>query len=329
MKTIKDLQERVLKVGKADFDSLAMDIFRLQAKENPVYKEYLQHLKVEAGKLKHVQEIPFLPIEFFKTKEIRTGEWDSEALFESSGTSYGVRSRHYVQDVDFYHRCAIKAFERLYGPLKSFVILALLPSYLERSHSSLVAMVRHFMERADNPESGFFLHENQELLVRLEKAKKEGKQPLLIGVSFALLELAEKGAVLGETIVMETGGMKGRRKELVRDELHKTLQRGLQVEQIHSEYGMTELLSQAYAKKKGVFETPPWMRVFTRDINDPFSFAAKGRTGGVNVIDLANLHSCAFIETQDLGISHTNGTFEILGRFDNSETRGCNLLLLS
>lgn len=329
MKSIKDLQERVIKVGVEDFESLALDVFCLQAEKNPVYKEFLQHLKVAPKEIKKVLEIPFLPIEFFKTKEIKTGQWKSEALFESSGTTYGVPSRHYVQDVHFYHRCAVKAFERLYGPLKNFVILALLPSYLEREHSSLVAMVQHFMDTAGNPESGFFLHETEALLLRLDKVKKAGKQPLLIGVSFALLDLAERGAALQETIIMETGGMKGRRKELVRDELHEALQSGLQVEQIHSEYGMTELLSQAYAKKKGIFETPPWMRVLTREVNDPFSFAAKGRTGGINIIDLANLHSCAFIETQDLGISHTNGTFEILGRFDNSETRGCNLLLIS
>lgn len=329
MKRIKDLQEKVLVVEPAHFEVLAMEVFQFQARENPVYKRYLNYLGVRWEKIHEIEEIPFLPIEFFKTQSIRTGIWKPEITFESSGTGYGVRSKHDLQDVRFYQSCARKAFERLYGPLSNYGILALLPSYLERQNSSLIAMVQYFIQESGNSPSGFFLDNQNALLDQFQQVLHSGKIPLLIGVSFALLDLAEKGADLSGALVMETGGMKGRRKELVRLELHQFLKKGLNVPEIHSEYGMTELLSQAYALKNGVFETPAWMKVLIRDINDPFSYTSSGRTGGVNVIDLANVHSCSFIETQDLGASQGNGTFEILGRFDNSETRGCNLLLLS
>lgn len=329
MKGLKDLQEKILKINPADFDALALEIFQYQARENSVYASYLQHLDVSAERITELKQIPFLPIELFKTQKICSGSWKPETIFESSGTGYGLRSKHYVQDIAFYQAAALKAFERLYGPVGDYTILALLPSYLERQNSSLVAMVQFFIDKAGDPLSGFFLHDQQALLNRLEAAKQTGKKALLIGVSFALLDLAESGADLQGVIVMETGGMKGRRKELIRAELHKQLQDGLGVETIHSEYGMTELLSQAYAQKNGIFETPNWMRVLVRDVNDPFAYVKHGRTGGVNVIDLANVHSCSFIETQDLGISYPNSTFEILGRFDNSELRGCNLLLFS
>lgn len=329
MKSLKDLQEKILKVETGNFEELAMEIFDFQARENPVYSAYIRHLGVALKDVKELRDIPFLPIEFFKTKKICSGEWEAEAEFESSGTGYGVRSKHYVQDIAFYQACARKAFERLYGPLQNYAILALLPSYLERQNSSLVAMAQHFMDQADNPLSGFFLDDQALLLRRLEEVQNTGKTALLIGVSFALLDLSERGINLDGTLVMETGGMKGRRKEMIRTELHEQLQKGLGLREIHSEYGMTELLSQAYAQKNGVFETPPWMKVLVRDVNDPFTYLTHGRAGGVNIIDLANVHSCAFIETQDLGISHVNSTFEILGRYDNSEIRGCNLLLFS
>lgn len=329
MKGLKDLQEKILNVSPPDFDALALEIFQYQAAENPVYANYLRHLNVSPGDISELQQIPFLPIELFKTQKVCSGSWESEAVFESSGTGYGLRSKHYVQDMAFYQAAALKAFERLYGPVGDYTILALLPSYLERQNSSLVAMVQFFIDKAGDPLSGFFLHDQQALLNRLEAVKQTDKKALLIGVSFALLELAESGAGLQGAIVMETGGMKGRRKELIRAELHEELQSGLGVETIHSEYGMTELLSQAYAQKNGIFETPNWMKVLIRDVNDPFAYVKHGRTGGVNVIDLANVHSCSFIETQDLGISHPNSTFEILGRFDNSELRGCNLLQFS
>lgn len=329
MKRLKDLQEKVFGVNAAGFESLALDIFRFQAKENAVYRAYLQHLKVQPEEITSLSEVPFLPIEFFKTREVKSGNWGARQVFESSGTGYGVRSRHYVPDTAFYLEGTVKAFEGFYGPLSEYAILALLPSYLEREHSSLVAMVEHFIKKGKSELSGFFLYEQEALLKQLELARKKTNKILLIGVSFALLDLAERGADLSGVVVMETGGMKGRRKEMIRPELHAILQEGLQVEEIHSEYGMTELLSQAYARERGLFECPPWMQVRMRDLNDPFSWVNFGRSGGVNVIDLANVHSCSFIETQDIGICHANGTFEIMGRFDNSEVRGCNLLLFS
>lgn len=329
MKRLKDLQNRVFEVGEKEFEGLALEIFNFQAQENEVYRSYLNHLDIKQEEIESLEKIPFLPIEFFKTQEVKSGSWKPGVVFESSGTGYGVRSRHYVPDRDFYLEGTVKAFEKFYGSLSEYVILALLPSYLERQHSSLVGMAEHFIDLGVKDLSGFFLYEQDALLAHVEKARAANKKILLIGVSFALLDLAEKGADLSEVVVMETGGMKGRRKEMVRAELHATLQGGLGVKQIHSEYGMTELLSQAYARESGRFEAPPWMQVRIRDLNDPFGFVNFGRTGGVNVIDLANVHSCSFIETQDIGICHANGTFEIMGRFDNSEVRGCNLLLFS
>jgi hypothetical protein len=329
LKRLKDLQDRVFGVGAEDFEELALEIFNFQAQENSVYRSYLNHLGIKPEEIKSLEKIPFLPIEFFKTQEVKSGNWEAEVVFESSGTGYGVRSRHYVPDMGFYLEGTVKAFEPFYGSLSEYAILALLPSYLERQHSSLVAMVEHFINSGVKDLSGFFLYEQDALLAHVEKARAANKKILLIGVSFALLDLAEKGADLSSVVVMETGGMKGRRKEMVRAELHATLQAGLGVKHIHSEYGMTELLSQAYAREGGRFETPPWMQLRVRDLNDPFGLLNFGRTGGVNVIDLANVHSCSFIETQDIGICHANGTFEIMGRFDNSEVRGCNLLLFS
>ena len=329
MKRLKDLQEKVFGVEAKDFESLALEIFRFQAQENEVYRAYLNHLGVQPEGVHSLDKIPFLPIEFFKTQEVKSGNWEAEAVFESSGTGFGVRSRHYVPDVSFYLKGAVKTFEGFYGSLREYAVLALLPSYLEREHSSLVAMVEHFISLGESAFSGFFLYEQESLLQQLAKARAAGKKVLLIGVSFALLDLAERGADLHDVVVMETGGMKGRRKEMVRAELHAVLQEGFQLSRVHSEYGMTELLSQAYAREGGVFETPPWMQVRMRDLNDPFGTVNFGRSGGVNVIDLANVHSCSFIETQDIGICHANGTFEIMGRFDNSEVRGCNLLLFS
>lgn len=329
MKRLKDLQEKVFVVDAAGFEPLALEIFRFQAQENAVYRSYLHHLGVQPEDIKSLAAVPFLPIEFFKTREVKTGQWEAGVVFESSGTGYGVRSRHYVPDAGFYLEGAVKAFEGFYGPLREYAILALLPSYLEREHSSLVAMVEHFIKKGGSEFSGFFLYEQEALLRQVALAREAGEKILLIGVSFALLDLAERGADLSGVVVMETGGMKGRRKEMIRPELHAVLQAGLQVAQVHSEYGMTELLSQAYAREGGLFETPPWMQVRTRDLNDPFGWVNFGRSGGVNVIDLANVHSCSFIETQDIGICHANGTFEIMGRFDNSEIRGCNLLLFS
>ncbi len=324
------LPQRILSLEPNGFESLALEVFRLQAAQNSVYKQYLQCLKCDPQSVHKIADIPFLPISFFKGHEVKTGAWQAEAVFESSGTGTGARSRHAVPNVRFYLHVTEQVFSTAYGPINDFIVLALLPSYLERQHSSLVLMAQHFMELSGHPLSGFYLYEHTELIATVEKALGTGKKVLLLGVSFALLDLAEQGPFNWQNlVVMETGGMKGRRQELIREELHDILCNAFGVLYIHSEYGMTELLSQAYAGKKGVFIAPPWMQVYIREVNDPFKLLEAGRTGGINVVDLANYSTCSFIETADLGIKHKNGTFEVLGRFDNSEARGCNLMLYS
>lgn len=322
------LAHRILNLSPEGFEALALEIFRLQARENLLYKSYLSYLRRTPEQVERVQDIPFLPIEFFKGQLVKTGNWVPHTIFESSGTTGGPKSRHAVPGQEFYLRVTQQMFEHTYAPLNDYIVLALLPAYLERQHSSLVLMAQHFIEQTGHSLSGFYLYEHDKLIRSVEAALTTGRKVLLLGVSFALLDLAEKGPFAWQGLqVMETGGMKGRREELIRSELHEILCAGLGVSQIHSEYGMTELLSQAYAKEKGVFVTPPWMRVYTREVNDPFSLDFHGRTGGINIVDLANIHSCAFIETADLGIVHENATFEVLGRFDNAEARGCNLML--
>nr|WP_224996551.1 acyl transferase [Cesiribacter sp. SM1] len=324
------LPQRILNLEQNGFESLALEVFRLQAEHNALYRQYLQCLKCDPLSVHKTADIPFLPIGFFKGHEVKTGAWQPEAVFESSGTGTGARSRHAIPGVNFYLEVTEQIFKAAYGPLDEFIILALLPSYLERQHSSLVLMAQHFMELSGHPLSGFYLYEHNELIAAVEKALGTGKKVLLLGVSFALLDLAEQGPFDWKNlIVMETGGMKGRRQELIREELHNILCNAFGVSYIHSEYGMTELLSQAYAARKGLFIAPPWMQVYIREVNDPFKQIAAGRTGGINVVDLANYSTCSFIETADLGLKHENGTFEVLGRFDNSEARGCNLMLYS
>lgn len=328
--SVKSLQKRVLQLGPDDFESLALEIFRLQAHGNPVYRRYLELVQRDPHTVEQVAQIPFLPIDFFKSHTVRTGTWEPQAVFESSGTGSGIRSRHAVPDVAFYLQVCRLIFESRYGALQDYIVLALLPSYLERGHSSLVLMAQHFMELSGHQLSGFYLNEYEKLVATIDKARLSGKKILLLGVSFALLNLAEQGPFTWpELMVMETGGMKGRRQELIREELHNILCKGFGVSQIYSEYGMTELLSQAYADKEGYFKAPPWLKVYIREINDPFARMAHGRSGGINVVDLANLHSCAFIETADLGIVQQNGSFQVLGRFDHAEARGCNLMLYS
>jgi acyl-CoA synthetase (AMP-forming)/AMP-acid ligase II len=274
-----------------------------------------------------IEKIPFLPIEFFKTHKIITGEQKEEIVFSSSGTTGPAQSRHYVTDVSIYQTSFRKGLELFYGDMKDHAIFALLPSYLEREGSSLIYMVNDMIKHSAAG-SDFYLDQSEQLTGTLLANEEAGRKNLLLGVSYALLDLAEKLDLnLKNTIVMETGGMKGRRKEMVREELHEILCRSFGVSEIHSEYGMTELLSQAYSKGKGIFQSPPWMRVLIRDTEDPFHFLENGRTGGINVIDLANINSCCFIATQDLGRMHADGSFEVLGRFDNSDVRGCNLLV--
>ncbi|MDE5422364.1 acyl transferase [Ancylomarina sp. DW003] len=311
-----------------EFISIALKVFRFQASNNPVYARYIELLNIDVNTVGCLEEIPFLPIEFFKSHKVVSTTDEAKAIFTSSGTTGNLTSRHYVPDLGIYEDSFTKGFEAFYGSVKDYCILALLPSYLEREGSSLIYMMEKLIKDSNHPKSGFYLNNHEELIVHLEELKAQNQKVLLLGVSFALLELAENHQLdLGDVIVMETGGMKGRRKEMTREELHAVFTSRLGVKKIHSEYGMTELLSQGYSKGDSLFETPAWMKIMIRDAYDPFSYEKAGRSGGVNVIDLANLNSCSFIETQDLGKIYPDGKFEILGRFDNSDIRGCNLLV--
>jgi phenylacetate-coenzyme A ligase PaaK-like adenylate-forming protein len=321
--------DRIFGISNVEqFRELALEIFRFQATENPVYKAYLDHLGIHSGEVKTLEAIPFLPVELFKKHRVISGKCDREVIFESSGTTGDGTSKHYVCDPELYRRSFTSAFRLFYGDPSGNCILALLPSYLERKHSSLVYMASELISLSGHPASGFYLDDFKGLVRQLEVLEKEQQPTLLLGVSFALLDLAENFPLeLKNTIVMETGGMKGRREEMTRGELHERLCLALRVESIHSEYGMTELLSQSYSKKGGIFRTPPWMKVLIRDPYDPFGMIPNGRSGGINIVDLANLYSCSFIATQDIGKLTSDGGFEVLGRFDNSDIRGCNLML--
>lgn len=311
-----------------DFENLTLKIFQHQAEYNSVYKKYISLLNLNPAEVTKVEDIPFLPIQFFKSHKILSSKEKIVQTFLSSGTTGMQQSKHHVTDLSLYEESYLKGFAHFYGNIEDYVVLALLPSYLEREGSSLIYMVEDLIKKSNNPESGFYLHNLDELIVTLNKLEEKGKKILLIGVSFALLDLIEKHQFsLKNTIVMETGGMKGKRKEMIREELHEVLKKGFGTSEIHSEYGMTELLSQAYSKGHGVFDTPSWMKILIRDTEDALNILPNGKTGGINVIDLANVNSCSFIATQDLGKIHENGTFEILGRFDNSDIRGCNLLI--
>lgn len=315
--------------AEEDFTKVALSVFKHQFQNNKVYRSFCDLLYVHPSDVKKVAEIPFLPIQFFKSRTVLSSTEKVQETFTSSGTTGNKTSKHFVTDIGLYKESYLKGFSHFYGDIKDYVVLALLPNYLERKGSSLVFMVNDLITRTNNPESGFYLNNLSELSQKLQELDKKGQKVLLIGVSFALLDLIEyKKFNLKNTIVMETGGMKGRRKELIREELHQVLQNGFGVCQIHSEYGMTELLSQAYSKGNGIFETPPWMKILTRDTDDALTIYNSGKTGGINVIDLANYNSCSFIATQDLGKVYENGTFEIIGRFDNSDIRGCNLMVL-
>jgi phenylacetate-coenzyme A ligase PaaK-like adenylate-forming protein len=314
-------------VNDSNFEDIAIRLFRFQAENSPIYKSYLHNLHVNPAEVNQLTQIPFLPISFFKTQKIQTGLWTPETEFTSSGTTGAQTSRHLVADLSFYLEHAERTFERFYGSLQQYHILALLPAYLERTGSSLIAMIDHFIKRSDSEHSGFYLYNHKELVKKIEVLKSGSRKILVWGVSFALLDLAEQFEIdLSKAIVMETGGMKGRRQELTRQELHGFLNQRFNTHAIHSEYGMTELMSQAYSSGGGYYQMPPWMKVVIREINDPFNYL-KNRTGGINVVDLANFHSCAFIETQDLGKTLETGELEILGRIDNSDVRGCNLLV--
>lgn len=312
-----------------DFEKLSLEIFRFQAKNNPIYNEFLNHLTADVTSVHKINQIPFIPIQFFKSHKIVSSKEKVQQIFLSSGTTGDTQSKHYVTDLNIYKNSFRKGFEYFYENIKDYTVLALLPSYLERDGSSLIYMVNDLIESSDCSKSGFYLNNLEELSDHLIELDKNNKKVLLIGVSFALLDLVEKFKFkLNNTVIIETGGMKGRRKELIRKELHQVLCEGFGVEEIHSEYGMTELLSQAYSKGNGLFKCPPWMKIMVRDPEDALTIFPEGKSGGINVIDLANINSCSFIATRDLGKTYANGTFEVLGRFDNSDIRGCNLMVL-
>lgn len=314
--------------SEEEFKNLALDIFQYQANENKVYKQFLDFLKCDVSSIDKMEKIPFLPIDFFKRFKVISGVEKQSEIFLSSGTTGMLQSKHFVTDLSVYEMSFQNAFELFYGSIKNYTILALLPSYLERDGSSLIYMVDDLIKKTNNKNSGFYLHELEKLADKLVDLDQKGSKILLIGVTYSLLDLIEKQQFkLKNTIIMETGGMKGKRREMIREELHDVLCNGFGVDAIHSEYGMTELLSQAYSDGNGIFTAPPWMKILIRDTEDAFSYVLPTKTGGINIIDLANYNSCSFIATQDLGKKLTDSTFEVLGRFDHSDIRGCNLLI--
>ncbi|MFM1878609.1 MAG: hypothetical protein RLZZ241_1475 [Bacteroidota bacterium] len=313
----------------AEFDGFAQDTFRQQYKTIPVYREFCDLLGKSPQTVQEIHEIPFLPISFFKSHRVCDPNLKDEIVFSSSGTTGMELSKHYVGNLEIYQKSFTTAFERFYGQISNYCILALLPSYQERPGSSLIYMVDHLIRNSKDPNSRFLTGDSKANALHIYECDRGSRPVLLIGVSFALLDLGQAHPLaLRNTVVMETGGMKGRRQELVREALHLELKQGFGVSEIHSEYGMTELLSQGYSWGSGFFKVPPWMRILIRDTEDPLSYVGFGKTGGLNIIDLANQHSCAFIATQDLGKMHKDETFEVLGRFDHSDIRGCNLLAL-
>ncbi|MGB3064432.1 acyl transferase [Sphingobacterium thalpophilum] len=311
-----------------DFNRHCLETYEFQLQHCQVYRNYVSLLRKETNKPQHYTEIPFMPIEFFKTQQVLATGMQPQVVFSSSGTTGTVTSKHFVADVKLYERTFRTIFEDFYGPLTDIAVLALLPSYLERSGSSLIYMVDDLMKQSRQPESNYFLYNHQELYDTLLQLKNKGTKTILFGVTYALLDFIEKYTLhFPELIIMETGGMKGKRKEMIKQEIHHLLGEAFGVRGIHSEYGMTELLSQGYSYGNGIFHLPKWMKILIRDTNDPLSLLASDKTGGINVIDLANRFSCSFIATQDLGKKYPDGSFEILGRFDQSDIRGCNLLV--
>jgi hypothetical protein len=327
------LKEQILQLSAGElplstFEDLALQVFQYQYKYNAFYQQYCSLIGRDASKISQVLDIPFLPIQFFKNQILKTGFWNEKIVFTSSGTTGMTTSSHYVRDEVFYKTIARTGFAGVYGAIENYCVLGLLPSYLERNGSSLVVMTADFIQHSLYPQSGFFLDDLSKLHSILIENKEKNIPTLLIGVTFALLDFIERYKLdFPELIIMETGGMKGRRKEMIRSELHEILRGGFSVPNIHSEYGMTELFSQGYSKKDGIFNTIPTLKVFGRDINDPLSILPnRGRVTALNIVDLANLDTCSFIATEDLGRIYEDSSFEILGRFDNSDIRGCNLM---
>ena len=324
------LREDIFKItSELEFNTLALRVFKFQYEANAVYQKFCKLLDKHPSNVNSLRDIPFIPIEFFKSHDILSSKEPIVKTFTSSGTTGSQTSKHFITDLTIYEDSFNIAFQEFYGNPEDYAILALLPSYLERDGSSLIYMANNLIADSKHPKSGFYLHNLEDLAQTLKALDDSGQKTLLIGVSFALLDLVDAYSFqLENTIVMETGGMKGRRKEMIREELHEILSKGFGVNHIHSEYGMTELLSQAYSNGQGVFNCPKHMKILIRDPEDALTYLNKGKTGGINVIDLANLNSCSFIATQDLGKQISETDFEILGRFDHSDVRGCNLMVL-
>ncbi len=311
------------------FNEIALQIFNYQYSNNKTYQSYINKLNIDTRNIKHYTDIPFLPIDFFKTHKILSSDKEIKTVFRSSGTTGISTSEHHITDLKIYEESFLKTFKLFYGKPEEYTFLALLPSYSERKDSSLIYMTKKLMQVSKKKDNGFYLYNHKELFEKLTQLEKRREKTILFGVSFALIDFFEAFKIpLKHTTIIETGGMKGRKKELVRNELHKIIKNASGLKHIHSEYGMTELLSQAYAKTENKYINPPWMKILIRDTNDPFSFLNKEQSGGINIIDLANIYSCAFIETKDLGKLHRDNSFEILGRFDNSDIRGCNLMVI-
>lgn len=330
-----DIRNEIFQVTENNFEDLALRIFRFQYEQNAFYRQYCNAININAGHINTLEQIPFLPIQFFKSHKISSWKFEHAVIFESSGTTGSVNSKHFVKDTSIYEESFLKTFEQFYGDVKTYAIIGLLPSYLERKNSSLVWMVNELIKRSQHPQSGFYLYDFEKLKAVLEQNEKEKQPTLLIGVTYALLDFFEQHPLqLKYTTIMETGGMKGRREELTRRSVHEQLKKNTGIDAIHSEYGMTELLSQAYSKKEGIFNCPPGMKILLRSEDDPFEIYLPGKRGNsftngvINVIDLANLSSCSFIATDDMGKLYNDGSFEILGRLDNSDVRGCSLMLL-
>ena len=316
--------ELLPKINRTNFESVALDLFKYQARHNDLYGEFIKARGINWESVTKLSQIPFLPVEFYKDHHIVSGKWQAETYFKSSGTTGSSRSTNYVKSLEFYHNVSRSIFEMNYGGLKNFVLLALLPSYLDQGDSSLISMIDFFINSTGDARSTYISPEKN---VKNQIRQVEGKKVLLIGVAYALLDLSELISLKQQNLmVMETGGMKGRKKEMVREELHRMLKGSFNVDKIYSEYGMTELCSQAYGES-GSFVCPPWMRILVREVEDPFNLLGHGRTGALNIIDLANIDTCAFLETKDLGQINPDGSFQVLGRMDNSDIRGCNLLM--
>lgn len=332
-KKYQELKNRILNIAKDDFEGVAVELFQFQYQFNSTYNEYCNALKIDTNAITSSSQIPFLPIQFFKSRTIKTGIFEESAIFESSGTTGSMSSKHFVKDLNIYESSFLQSFNEFYGNISEYCIIGLLPSYLERKGSSLVYMVDKLITISGHENSGFYLYELDALKSILDLNEARQQKTLLIGVSYALLDFSEKFPMqLKHTLVMETGGMKGRREELSKQELHKQLKQNFGVDDIHSEYGMTELLSQAYSKGNGVFNCPPWMKIMVRELDNPLetiSDFSESRSlfGGINVIDFANINSCCFIATEDAGITYADGSFEITGRIENSDIRGCGLMI--